>query len=146
MTETVTGTCYVVAPRRTGCATTNADIDYATVNDDALEFNLQRGVAIMFKTLASFVGLLAVLFGATVSAQTYADSDFKVTLLSTGMQIPYSGPVRPKHACRSRKSETALFPTLGGAQLSVCGRSAGDEGHGHDHEQDRCALPDPLSF
>jgi len=42
----------------------------------------------MFKTLASFVGLLALLFGATVSAQTNADSDFRVTLLGTGTPIP----------------------------------------------------------
>jgi ribonuclease Z len=42
----------------------------------------------MFKTLASFVGLLALLFGATVGAQTNADSDFKVTLLGTGTPIP----------------------------------------------------------
>jgi ribonuclease Z len=42
----------------------------------------------MSKTLASFVGLLALLIGATVSAQTKADSDFKVTLLGTGTPIP----------------------------------------------------------
>ena len=42
----------------------------------------------MSKTLASFVGLLALLLGATVSTQTKADSDFKVTLLGTGTPIP----------------------------------------------------------
>jgi len=42
----------------------------------------------MSKTLASFVGLLALLTGATVSTQTKADSDFKVTLLGTGTPIP----------------------------------------------------------
>ena len=42
----------------------------------------------MSKALASFVGLLALLLGATVSAQTKADSDFKVTLLGTGTPIP----------------------------------------------------------
>lgn len=31
----------------------------------------------MSKALASFVGLLALLLGATVSTQTKADSDFK---------------------------------------------------------------------
>ena len=46
----------------------------------------------MSKTLASFVGLLALLIGTTVSAQTKADSDFKVTLLGTGTPIP--DPVR----------------------------------------------------
>ena len=40
------------------------------------------------KALASFVGLLALLLGATVSTQTKADSDFKVTLLGTGTPIP----------------------------------------------------------
>src|SRR5437763_11150390 len=40
----------------------------------------------MSKTLASFV--LALLLGATVSTQTKADSDFKVTLLGTGTPIP----------------------------------------------------------
>ena len=40
------------------------------------------------KTVASFVGLLALLLGATVSTQTKADSDFKVTLLGTGTPIP----------------------------------------------------------
>jgi len=42
----------------------------------------------MSKTLASFVGLLALLLGATVSTQTKANSDFKVTLLGTGTPIP----------------------------------------------------------
>ena len=42
----------------------------------------------MSKTLASFVGLLAFLLGATVSTQAKADSDFKVTLLGTGTPIP----------------------------------------------------------
>jgi ribonuclease Z len=42
----------------------------------------------MSKTIASFVGLLALLLGATVSTQTKADSDFKVTLLGTGTPIP----------------------------------------------------------
>src|SRR5947209_17706789 len=42
----------------------------------------------MSKTLASFVGLLALLLCTTVSAQTKADSDFKVTLLGTGTPIP----------------------------------------------------------
>jgi len=42
----------------------------------------------MSKTLASFVGFLALVIGATVSAQTKADSDFKVTLLGTGTPIP----------------------------------------------------------
>src|SRR6476620_4518141 len=42
----------------------------------------------MSKALASFVGLLALLLGATVSTQTKADSDFKVTLLGTGTPIP----------------------------------------------------------
>jgi len=42
----------------------------------------------MSKTLASFVGLLALLTGATVSTQTKADSNFKVTLLGTGTPIP----------------------------------------------------------
>jgi len=42
----------------------------------------------MSKTLASFVGLLALVLGATVSTQTKADSDFKVTLLGTGTPIP----------------------------------------------------------
>ena len=42
----------------------------------------------MSKRLASFVGLLALVIGATVSAQTKADSDFKVTLLGTGTPIP----------------------------------------------------------
>ena len=42
----------------------------------------------MSKTLASFVGLLALLICTTVSAQTKADSDFKVTLLGTGTPIP----------------------------------------------------------
>ena len=44
-------------------------------------------VAIMFKMLASFAGLLALLLGTPVSAQTKADSDFKVTLLGTGTPI-----------------------------------------------------------
>src|SRR5207247_4222315 len=51
-------------------------------------FSHQRKVATMSKTLASFVGLLALVIGATVSAQTKADSDFKVTLLGTGTPIP----------------------------------------------------------
>src|SRR5438552_12726471 len=42
----------------------------------------------MSKTLASFVGLLAFLLGATVCTQAKADSDFKVTLLGTGTPIP----------------------------------------------------------
>jgi len=42
----------------------------------------------MSKTLASFVGLLALLFAATVNTQVKADSDFKVTLLGTGTPIP----------------------------------------------------------
>ena len=42
----------------------------------------------MSKVLASFVGLLTLLLCATVSAQTKADSDFKVTLLGTGTPIP----------------------------------------------------------
>ena len=42
----------------------------------------------MSKALASFVGLLALLLGATVSTQTKADSDFKVTLLGTGTPVP----------------------------------------------------------
>src|SRR3979411_1754380 len=42
----------------------------------------------MSKTLASFVGLLALLLGPTVSTQAKADSDFKVTLLGTGTPIP----------------------------------------------------------
>jgi ribonuclease Z len=42
----------------------------------------------MSKALASFVGLLALLLGTTVSAQSKADSDFKVTLLGTGTPIP----------------------------------------------------------
>ena len=42
----------------------------------------------MSKTLASFVGLLALLICTTVGAQTKADSDFKVTLLGTGTPIP----------------------------------------------------------
>src|SRR3954471_19023746 len=42
----------------------------------------------MSKTLASFVGLLALLLGAPVSTQTRADNDFKVTLLGTGTPIP----------------------------------------------------------
>jgi ribonuclease Z len=40
------------------------------------------------QTLASFVGLLALLLSATVSTQVKADSDFKVTLLGTGTPIP----------------------------------------------------------
>ena len=42
----------------------------------------------MSKALASLVGLLALLLGATASAQTKTDSDFKVTLLGTGTPIP----------------------------------------------------------
>jgi len=42
----------------------------------------------MFKMLASFVALLYLLLGPTVSAQTKADNDFKVTLLGTGTPIP----------------------------------------------------------
>lgn len=42
----------------------------------------------MSRKLAAFVGLLAFLLGATVSTQTKADSDFKVTLLGTGTPIP----------------------------------------------------------
>ena len=42
----------------------------------------------MSKALASFVGLLALLLGATVSTQIKAESDFKVTLLGTGTPIP----------------------------------------------------------
>lgn len=42
----------------------------------------------MSKVLASFVGLLALFLGTTVSAQSKADSDFKVTLLGTGTPIP----------------------------------------------------------
>jgi ribonuclease Z len=42
----------------------------------------------MSKVLASFVGLLALLFSSTVSTQTKADSDFRVTLLGTGTPIP----------------------------------------------------------
>jgi len=42
----------------------------------------------MSKALASFVGLSALLLGATVSTQTKAESDFKVTLLGTGTPIP----------------------------------------------------------
>ena len=42
----------------------------------------------MSKTLASFVGLLALLLSAAVSTQAKADSDFKVTLLGTGTPIP----------------------------------------------------------
>src|SRR6478736_5764730 len=42
----------------------------------------------MSKALASFVGLLALLLGASVSTQVKADSDFKVTLLGTGTPIP----------------------------------------------------------
>ena len=42
----------------------------------------------MSKALASFVGLLALLLGATVSTQVRADSDFKVTLLGTGTPVP----------------------------------------------------------
>ena len=46
----------------------------------------------MSKTLASFVGLLALLLGATVCTQVKAESDIKVTLLGTGTPIP--DPVR----------------------------------------------------
>src|SRR3954470_9787782 len=42
----------------------------------------------MSKALASFVGLLALLLGATVSTQVKAESDFRVTLLGTGTPIP----------------------------------------------------------
>ncbi len=42
----------------------------------------------MSKTLASFVGLLALLLSTTVSTQVKADSDFKVTLLGTGTPVP----------------------------------------------------------
>ena len=42
----------------------------------------------MSKALATFVGLLALLLGPAVNAQTKADSDFKVTLLGTGTPIP----------------------------------------------------------
>ena len=42
----------------------------------------------MSKALASFVGLLALLLGATVNTQVKAESDFKVTLLGTGTPIP----------------------------------------------------------
>jgi ribonuclease Z len=42
----------------------------------------------MSKALASFVGLLALLLGATVSTQVKAESDLKVTLLGTGTPIP----------------------------------------------------------
>jgi len=49
---------------------------------------LSGKVAIMSKALASLVGLLALLLGATASAQTKTDSDFKVTLLGTGTPIP----------------------------------------------------------
>ena len=61
----------------------------------------------MSKAFASFVGLLALLLGATISTQVRADSDFKVTLLGTGTAVPFA-PVRPKHAPRSGKSETAF--------------------------------------
>ena len=46
----------------------------------------------MSKALASFVGLLALLLGATVCTQVKAESDIKVTLLGTGTPIP--DPVR----------------------------------------------------
>jgi ribonuclease Z len=49
---------------------------------------LSGKVAIMSKALASLVGFLALFLGATVSAQTKIDSDFKVTLLGTGTPIP----------------------------------------------------------
>ena len=42
----------------------------------------------MFRTLASFVGLMVFLLGTAVSAQTKPDGDFKVTLLGTGTPIP----------------------------------------------------------
>ena len=42
----------------------------------------------MSKALASFVGLLALLLGATVCTQVKAESDIKVTLLGTGTPIP----------------------------------------------------------
>jgi ribonuclease Z len=42
----------------------------------------------MSKTLPSFVALLLLLLGPTVSAQPKADNDFKVTLLGTGTPIP----------------------------------------------------------
>jgi ribonuclease Z len=42
----------------------------------------------MSRALASLVGLLALLLGASVSTQVKADSDFKVTLLGTGTPIP----------------------------------------------------------
>ena len=42
----------------------------------------------MSKTFASFVGLLALLLGATVSTQAKADGDLRVTLLGTGTPIP----------------------------------------------------------
>src|SRR6202022_417259 len=50
--------------------------------------NHQRKVASMYKMLPSFVTLLCLLFGLTVSAETKADNDFKVTLLGTGTPIP----------------------------------------------------------
>src|ERR1700737_4214841 len=42
----------------------------------------------MYKTLPSFVAFLCLLLGPTVSAQTKADDDFKVTLLGSGTPIP----------------------------------------------------------
>jgi len=40
------------------------------------------------KALLSLIGLFALLFGATLSAQSKADGDFRVTLLGTGTPIP----------------------------------------------------------
>jgi hypothetical protein len=59
----------------------------------------------MSRALASLVGLLALLLGASVSTQVKADSDFKVTLLGTGTR---SGSVWTKHARRSGKFEIAV--------------------------------------
>jgi ribonuclease Z len=76
----------------------------------------------MSKALASFVGLLALLLGTTVSVQSKADSDFKVTLLGTGTPIPDPDRFGPSTLVEAGNQK--LLFDAGRAPLSVCGKSA----------------------
>src|SRR6266478_1500933 len=91
----------------------------------------------MSKTLASFVGLLALLLGATVSTQTKADSDFKVTLLGTGTPIPDPDRFGPSTLVEAG-NQKLLFDAGRGSNPRAATRLP--------REQDRCGLSNPLSF
>jgi hypothetical protein len=64
------------------------------------------------KKLASFVGLLTLLLGATVIAQTKAHSDFKVTPLGAGTPIPGPGRFGPSTLVEAENQKLLASPAV----------------------------------